>query len=80
MQCNPFEKIDQSDNSIARLKVSNFNKHLNSLKMDIIDNGNISSEHLYGSILNLNRCGKGRLAVNIIKQLKQLCGKKISRK
>ena len=48
--------------------------------MDIIDNGNISSEHFYGSILNLNRCGKGRLAVNIIKQLKQLCGKKISRK
>ena len=38
--------IDRSDNSIARLKISNFNKHLNSLKIDTIDNSNISSEHL----------------------------------
>ena len=29
------------DNGIARLKISNFNKHLNSLKIDTIGNGNI---------------------------------------
>ena len=40
--------IDRSDDGIAKLKISNFNKHLNSLKMDIIDNGHISSEHLNG--------------------------------
>ena len=51
-------KLDRLDNGIARLKKSNFNKHLNSLKMDIIDNGNIPSENLNGSSLHLNRHGK----------------------
>ena len=46
--------IDRSDNGIARLKILNFNKHLNSLKIDTIDNGNVSSEHLNGSGLHRN--------------------------
>ena len=50
--------IDRSDNGIGRLKISTFNKHLNSLKMDIIDNSNISSEHLNGSGLHLIDMGK----------------------
>ena len=33
---------DRSDNGIRRLKTLNLNKHLNSLKIDTIDNGNIS--------------------------------------
>ena len=33
--------IDKSDNGIARLKISNFKKHLNFLKIDTIDNGNM---------------------------------------
>ena len=33
--------IERSDNGIARLKILNFNKHLNSLKIDTVDNGNI---------------------------------------
>ena len=61
---------DRSDNGIARLKISNFNKHLNSLKIDTIENGNISSEHLNGSGLQLNRHGKGKLAMNLIKKLR----------
>ena len=40
------------------LKISDFNKHLNSLKIGTIDNGNILSEHLNGSGLHLNRHGK----------------------
>ena len=64
--------IDRSDNGIARLKKSNFNKHLNSLKIDTIDNGNISSEHLNGSGLHLNRHGKGKLAMNLTKKLREL--------
>ena len=53
--------IDRSNNDIRRLKISNsdLNKHLNSLKMDIIDNSNISGLHL-------NRYGKGKLATNSI--------------
>ena len=64
--------IDRSDNGIARLKISNFNKHLNSLKIDTIDYGNISSEHLNGSGLHLNKHGKGKLAMNLIKKLREL--------
>ena len=56
--------IDRSDNSIVRLKISNFNKHFNSLKIDTIDSGNISLEHLSGSGLHLNRNGKGKFAMN----------------
>ena len=71
--------IDTSGNGIARLKISNFNKHVNSLKMDIIDNGNILSEHLNGSGLHLNRHGKGKLAMNVIKKPRQLRKKSFNR-
>ena len=64
--------IDRSDNGIGRLKISNFNKHLNSIKIDTIDNGNISSEHLNGSGLHLNRYGKGKFAIRLIKKLREL--------
>ena len=56
--------IDRSDNGIAMIKILNLNKHLNSLKMDIIEKSNISSEHLDGSSLHLNKNGKGKLAMN----------------
>ena len=64
--------INRSDNGLARLKISNFNKHLHSLKIDTIDNGNISSEHLNGSGFHLNRQGKGKLPMNLIKKLREL--------
>ena len=53
--------MDRSNNDIRMLKISNYdlNKHLNSLKMDIIDNSYISGLHL-------NRYGKGKLAMNLI--------------
>ena len=53
--------MDRSNNDIRRLKISNsdLNKHLNSLKMDIIDNSYISGLHL-------NRYGKVKLAMNLI--------------
>ena len=63
--------IDRSDNGIARLKISNFNKHLNSLKIDTKDNSNISLEHLNGSGLHLNRYGKGNLVMNLIKKVRE---------
>ena len=53
---------------MARLKISNFNKHLNSLKIDIIDNG---------SRLHLNKHEEVKLVVNLIKKLRELRGKKI---
>ena len=70
---------DISDNGIASLKISNFNKYLNSLKIDTIDNDNISSEHLNGSGLRLNRHGKGKLAMNLIKKLREFRRKNFNR-
>ena len=71
--------IDRSDNGIARLKISNFNKHPNSLKIDTNDNSNISSEHLNGSGPHLNRHEKGKLAMNLIKELRELSRRKFNR-
>ena len=64
--------IDRPDSSIARLKISNFNRHLSCLKIDTIDNDNILSEHLNGSSLHFNRHGKGKLDMNLIKKLREL--------
>ena len=68
--------IDRSDNSVARLRISDFNKHLNSLKIDTIYNCNRSSEHLNCSGLHLNRHGKCKLAMNLIKKLREICVEK----
>ena len=62
--------MDRSDNSIARLTLSNLNRHINSLNMDIIDNSNITSEHLNASGLHLNSHGRGKFAMNMIKKLR----------
>ena len=59
--------------------MSNFNKHLNSLKIDTTDNSNIASEHLNGSGLHLSRHGKGKLAMNLIKKLRDLRRKNFNR-
>ena len=71
--------IDRLDNGTGRLKIPHFNKHLNSLKIDTIGNGNISSEHLNGSSLHLNRHGKGKLAMNLIKKLRELRRRKFNK-
>ena len=47
--------------------------------MDIIDNNNISLEHLNGSGLHLNRHEKGKLAMNLIKKVQELCRKNDNR-
>ena len=71
--------IGNSDNGVVRLKILNFNKHLNSLKhQNTIDNSNISSEHLNGSV-HVNRHGKGNLVMNSIKTLRQMRRKNFNR-
>ena len=72
-------ELPESNVILSNSKVKNFNKHLNSVKIDTIGNGNISSEHLNGSGLHLNRLGKGKLAMNLIKKLRQLCRKNFNR-
>ena len=48
---------------------SGFNNHCNSVKMAIVDHNNISSEHLNGSSLHLNRHRKGNLIINLIRKI-----------
>lgn len=71
--------IDRIDNAKARLTISNFNQHLSSLEMDVIDNNNISPQYLNGSGLHLNSHGRGKFAMNLIKKIKLLNKKKGSR-
>ena len=47
--------------------------------MDIIDNSNNSSEQLNGFDLHLNRHGKGKLPMNLMKRLWELHRKNYNR-
>ena len=51
---------------------------LNSLKTEIIDNSNISSEHLNDSGLHLNKHGRAKLAINLIEKVRKLHRKNVN--
>ena len=58
------------DHGKANLTIRNVNKHLENLELECIDN-NINGEHLGQKGLHLNPKGKGRLALNFLKQLRK---------
>ena len=55
----------------VNLTIRNINKHLENLELECIDNGNINAAHLGQKRLHLNPKGKGRLALNFLKQLRK---------
>ena len=59
------------DRGKANLTIRNFNEHLENLKLEFVDNNNINAEHLGQKGLYLNPKGKGRLALNFLKQLRK---------
>ena len=59
------------DHGKADLTVPNVKKHLENLEVECIDNNNINAEHLRQNGLYLNPKGKGRLALNFLKQLRK---------
>ena len=59
------------DHGKANLTIRNANKHLKNLELESIDNNNINAEHLGQKGLHLNPKGKGRLALNFLKQLRK---------
>ena len=61
----------RSDNGKAALTVRNLYGHLLDLKMDILDNRNITSKHLGRKGLHLNKAGSTRLTKNIIHKLRK---------
>ena len=58
--------ITRTDNGKASLAVIKTNEHLHGLEMDVIDNGNITSNELNQGGLHLNPRGLDKLAINFI--------------
>ena len=63
--------ITRIDNGKASLTVVKTNEHLHRLQMDIIDNGNITSNELNKGALHLNPRDLGKLAINFIRSIKK---------
>ena len=59
------------DHGKANLTLRNVNKHLETLNLECIENGNISAQHLGRKGLHLNSKGKGRLALNFLNQIRK---------
>ena len=59
------------DHGKANLTLRNVNKHLETLNLECIENGNISAQHLGRKGLHLNSKGKGRLAINFLNQIRK---------
>ena len=63
--------ITRTDNGKLSLTVIKTNEHLHSLQIDVIDNGNITSNKLNKGQLHLNPRGFGKLAINLIRRIKK---------
>ena len=63
--------ITRTDNGKASLTVIKTNEHLHGLQMDVINNGNITSNELNKGGLHLNLRGLGKLAINFITRSKK---------
>ena len=63
--------ITRTDNGKASLTVIKTNEHLHALQMDVINNGNITSNELNKGGLKLNQKGLGKLAINFIRRNKK---------
>ena len=59
----------KTDNAKASLTVNNVNQDLATLKLDIIDNSNISNSEMRRGGLHLNRQILGKLDINFIKKI-----------
>ena len=53
----------------ANLTLCNVNRHLETLNLECVDNGNISAQHLGRKGLHLNSKAKGSLALNFLNQI-----------
>ena len=61
----------RNDDGKANLTMRNVNKHLGALELDCIENENINAQHLGQKGLHLNAKGKGRLALNFLRQIRK---------
>ena len=59
------------DHGKANSALRNVNKHLETLNLKCIENGNISAQHLGRKVLHLNSKGKGGLAINFLNHIRK---------
>ena len=64
--------INRTDDGKASLTVENSNNHLNSLKLDIVNNSTIGKECLGKKDLHLTKRGTGKLATNFNNKIRSL--------
>ena len=64
--------INRFDDAKAQLTVKETNEKLVNSEVSVIDNNNITREHLGKKGLHMNTHGTGKLAINMIKMLKRL--------
>ena len=64
--------INKTNDGKASHTVENLNNHLNSLKIDIVDNSTIDKECLGNRGLHLTKGGIGKLAIYFINKLRSL--------
>ena len=63
--------IARTDNCKSSLTVIKKNEHLHGWQMDVIDNGNVTSDEIDKGGFHLNPRGLGKLAINIIRRIKR---------
>ena len=61
----------RSDNGKAALTISQLTNYLINLKIDILDNRNITGKHLSKRALHLNQSGSNLLTKNVISKLRK---------
>ena len=66
-----WKSIIRRDDGKTTLMIRSGNKHLSTLQSECIENNSISTQHLRQKGLHLNPKGKGRLALNCLKQIRK---------
>ena len=63
--------IIRNEDEKVSITIRNVNKHFLPLQSKCIENDNISSQYLGRKVLHLNPKGKGRLALNFLKEIQK---------
>lgn len=64
--------ITRSDDGKANITIKKVNRHLNQLKINIMDNDNITHQDLGKKGLHLSKFGKAKFAKNLINKMKEI--------
>ena len=72
LNLNKFIEHTLPESNVAISNLITGNEHLHCLQMDVIDNGNLTSNELNKGELHVNLGGLGKPAVNFIRRIKKI--------